>query len=41
MFVIRGVDLFEYFNYFEKIFENDIDLIIDDGGDLMYFFYIK
>ncbi|WAM35461.1 adenosylhomocysteinase [Caldicellulosiruptor acetigenus] len=41
VFAIRGVDSSEYFNHLEKTLENDIDLIIDDGGDLTYLLHTK
>lgn len=36
VFAIRGATEEEYFYHLEKTLENDIRLIIDDGGDLTY-----
>jgi len=41
VFAIKGVDEDEYFFHLEKTLENDIKLIIDDGGDLTYLLHTK
>ncbi|ABP67067.2 adenosylhomocysteinase [Caldicellulosiruptor saccharolyticus DSM 8903] len=41
VFAIRGATEEEYFYHLEKTLENDIRLIIDDGGDLTYLLHTK
>nr|WP_307188757.1 adenosylhomocysteinase [Caldicellulosiruptor naganoensis] len=41
VFAIKGANEEEYFYHLEKTLENDIRLIIDDGGDLTYLLHTK
>jgi len=41
VFAIRGATEEEYFYHLEKTLENNIRLIIDDGGDLTYLLHTK
>ncbi|WPX09650.1 adenosylhomocysteinase [Anaerocellum danielii] len=41
VFAIRGATEEEYFYHLKKTLENDINLIIDDGGDLTYLLHTE